>query len=163
MTKRSAGRFTLRAALSTAALAVLLGGHCPKPPKVANPDLTAFSVAPNRLCVNVGVPIVRLAWSVRGGEVRTCMSFLKVNGTGIDPAVFGPQGIDEGRCGSGDYDREVSFSLRDVFGNNIPSQVTITGDLTRQNQAGVFVGGEVVESGSASLTTETCTPGVTPG
>jgi hypothetical protein len=63
-----------------------------------------------------------------------------------------------GRCGTGNYGRETTFSLNDVLGNNIPSNVAITGKLTRKTQAGVFVGSDELASGSATLVTETCAP-----
>lgn len=79
------------------------------------------------------------------------MSDMTINNQGI-PGNIWADGIQNGRCGSGNYHRETTFSLNDVLGNNIPSNATIAGKLTRTAQAGVFVGSEVLDSRSASVT-----------
>lgn len=141
-----------------------MGVICPRrevPPPPPPPEITEFGISPSTICINVGVPIVRLSWTVEGSaDVRTCMSNVTVNGQG---GGAWNEDMQEGRCGEGDYDRETTFSLSDIFGNNIPSEIIIAGDLTRPAQVGVFVGTEVLDSASATMTTQTCTPGVTPG
>ena len=145
----------------------LLASDCPrqlpKPPEV-KPKFDQFGVAPNPICTNLGVPMIRVSWKVKDSAsgVETCLSNLAINGTGVDGNLWAV-GVQGGRCGDGNYSRETAFDLRGVFGNNIPSQITVSADLTKTNQAGVFVGGEVLDSKTASTTARECEAGFVPG
>src|SRR5438067_9843620 len=103
-------------------------GGCPFPPSPptpppANGKFSQFGVSPNPICTNLGVPILRLSWAVTGSG-QTCLSNLRINGTGVSGNIW-DVGIQNTRCGDGNYSRELAFSLSSVFGNNIPSSVTV--------------------------------------
>lgn len=150
-----------RALVRTVSLAALLavvstGCAVSKPPE-PNVRLAAFEATPSRLCINRGTPTVRVSWRVEGDAIESCMSNLSINGQGIAGNIWA-DGIPNGRCGTSNYVRETTFSLNDVFGNNIPSNLAISGQLKRQTQAGVFVGSDELASGSTTVATETCAP-----
>lgn len=152
--------------LALTALALCLTGlRCtpknPEPPPPPPPEFESFGVPTDRICTNLGIPIIRIAWTVQGvGE--SCLSNLAINGSAVD-GDFWAVGIQNGRCGEDDYSRETAFSLQSVFGNNIPSSITVSAELTRQAQAGVFVGTEVLDTASATVTAQECDAGFTPG
>lgn len=148
-------------ALATMALS-LMGLRCTpsKSPPEPKAEFERFGVLPNPICTNLGIPILRISWEVKGvGE--SCLSNVKINGNGVNGDLWAV-GIQGGRCGEGDYTRETAFSLNDAFGNNIPSAITVDADLTRLTQAGVFVSSEILDSASASTVAQECTAGFTP-
>ena len=85
---------------------------------------------------------------------------IDVNGITVLSNSVGPQiPVQNGRCGEDEWQREVGFNLRDIFGANIPSTVTVTGTLDE-----AALGGQTgVDNESASVTTRTdCEPGFVP-
>lgn len=156
----------IRVLLIGVGILAVAGSDCSPPPRSGSeqkkPEFASFSASPQEVCINLGLPIVRVNWSVTGGQTRSCLSNLSINGSQIDGDIWAT-GVQNGRCGEGDYSRESSFSLNSVFGNNIPSTITISGELTKQNQAGVFIGTEVLDTASATVTTDTCEAGIVPG
>jgi hypothetical protein len=104
------------------------------------------------------LPILRVSWRVTG-DGESCFSNLMVNGIGLDGDLW-DNGIQGTRCGEGAYARETALSLRDVFGNNIPSQVTVSARLTRQRPVGFT--SEELDTASAVTTTRECEAGFTP-
>lgn len=158
-------RLSLTIAVLVAGLWTLLGtATSPRPPgPSANaPEFESFGVSPNPICVNPGaLTVIRIAWRVRGSG-GSCFSNLRVNGTGVDGVFW--SNVLGGRCGENDYAREVSFSMREAFGNNIPAEVLVEAELKRRTQAGVFVGSELLDTASAVTTARDCPPpNLTPG
>ena len=142
----------------------VIGSDCRNPPRPEPPpkaEFELFGLSPSPICTNLGLPILRVSWKVKGGGA-SCLSNLKINGADVSGNVW-DAGIQGGRCGEGEYTRETAFNLRDVFGNNIPSTITVSADLTRQAQAGVFVGTEVMDSASGTVTAQECQAGTAPG
>ena len=144
---------------------LLAGATCrrtpPPSPEPEAPEFAAFGAAPTRLCTNIGIPIVRLAWRVEGSG-PSCLSNLQINGSAIDGDIWAT-GIQDGRCGEDNYSRELAFSVAEVFGNNIPSSMTFRANLRRSNQASVLVGSELLDSSTATVEAVECSPGITPG
>lgn len=131
----------------------LCGGSKPKEQKG---KFDKFGVSPNPICTNSGEPIVRITWSVKG-EGETCLRAVKINGRDVREGLWS-SGVQNGICGEGDYSRETAFSLREVFGNNIPSSLTVTANLNKAAQAGFGVDTTPLDTGSANTTARECTP-----
>lgn len=135
----------------------LMGSDCRRrqDPPAAQPKLESFGAEPGTVCNNRGMPIIRVRWSVTSSSTTTCLSNFNVNGNAVSGDIWSA-GIQNGRCGDDNYSRETTLNLRTIMGDNIPSTVTITADLTRRVQAGVFVSSEILDSGSASVTSQSC-------
>lgn len=144
-------------------LFLVLGNLCGggAKPKEQKGTFEKFDVSPNPICTNVGNPIVRISWSVKGVG-QTCLKAVKINGSDVREGLWS-SGVQNGICGEGDYSRETAFSLREVFGNNVPSSIAVTANLTKAAQAGFGIDTTTpLDTGSANTTARECTPSVVP-
>jgi hypothetical protein len=147
-------------ALAAGLLAVL--SDC-QPPKKVNPKFSTFSINPAEVCTNLGIPVVRGSWQVTDpSKVGSCVR-LSVNGTLIVSQDGGAlPGNHNQLCNSTDtnWSGEFGFSMRDVFGNNMPSSFTVEGVL--EDDITVNAHRTVFDQRSASGTTKSCEAGFTP-
>lgn len=136
---------------------ILTGSNCRPRQNTpsSEPELSSFGTEPNIVCTNRGLPIIRVSWAVTNSNTTTCLSNFKLNGNGVSGDIWSA-GIQNGRCGENNYSRETTINLRTIMGDNIPSTINITADLTRQVQAGVFISSEILDSGSATITSQFC-------
>jgi hypothetical protein len=140
-------------------LTVAIGfSACYPYPKPIKPQITGFGVEPTTVCTNLGVPMVRVAWTVNSpGNPYTgdhfCMR-IDVNGNQVSSGSINNRCSDEGEAL---WDGETTVNLRDIFGGNIPSTVIVNGTIDE-----IGIGDRDLASASASVTTRVdCTAGFT--
>ncbi|MBK7406274.1 MAG: hypothetical protein IPJ41_17125 [Phycisphaerales bacterium] len=149
-----------------AVLAIGLGGllasqtspHVSKPPP---PKFKTFGVSPHTVCANLGLPLVRIDWTVSGSG-SSCVS-LSANGqvimNGVQQPWF-PNGVT--RCGDNSWTGTATVSLRDVYGNNIPP--TIRFDATLEGPFVLGASPEQFDTASDQIEVKVdCTAGVHTG
>lgn len=97
------------------------------------PRFTAFDVGPSPLCLNIGIPLVRVAYSFDpdgwSNPNTLCVAVL-VNDLAPYPTTVH-------KCLSDGTSHELTFQPSQVFGANVPSTMTVTGylkSLYAQNQ-----------------------------
>lgn len=129
-------------------------------PREQKGNLETFTVSPNPICTNLGVPIMRISWSVKG-DGRTCLRGVKINDTGVRGDIWGT-GVQNGVCGEGDYTRETAFSLSEVFGNNIPSSMTVTANLDNDQSPLAQDNTPPLDTASANTSALECARSATP-
>lgn len=157
--------FALRTALSTlvmiaGVLTIMATNGKPKEP---TGEFLSFDAAPSPVCVNIGIPIVRISFRAKS-STNQCVT-ITINGTTLVSAFVSPEPGIQGanRCrgegGAEEWGEEYAFSLNTIFGNNIPTSVTINGKLHSFsiNPETVF------DTRERSVTTQTCEPGFIPG
>lgn len=130
-----------------------LAACAPRAEDPPNSEIVEFSVQPNPVCVNVGVPFFRVYMKMAGPG---CID-LYFN----DEYAFNFGGVpDGGRCSPpnspDEWDKEYGASLSQVFGTNIPSQVQIRAELRRGSLGESAL--ETLDSEATVLTTQICQP-----
>lgn len=121
-------------------------------PKKPKGEFLKFGAEPSVVCVNFGVPVVRVSFTAKSDN-KQCVDIL-IND---EPVVAAISDINQNRCGRDEWGETYTFSLRDIFGNNIPPSIRITGKL--------FTGGlsttaqqTLLDSTSTVITTRICEP-----
>jgi len=135
-------------------LIVACGGGNTETP--SEPEFSAFSVTPNEVCLNQGVDLVRVNFTVdlHGREADTWCINLRLNGELLNQGAVNnvhEYCLDDGNPG------EMTFTLSNHFGTNIPSQITIEGTIV-QAITGVQSEGEDSQSSTTITTNPDCPP-----
>ena len=89
------------------------------------PAFTLFAAGPSPVCLNQGVPVVRLSYAYdadgwRGND--TLCAKITVNGATATPVL-------EYTCATQAPSGSVTMNLNELFGSNAPQTVTFTGEL----------------------------------
>lgn len=114
-----------------------------------SPVFTAFEVNPGIVCLNTSIPLVQVnytfdpdGWS----NPNTLCTQIMANGVTVHPEIR-HQCLDDGTSGS------YTFNLTEVFGGNVPSEVTVQVELLP------LVAGDVYDTRAATITTRVdCLP-----
>jgi hypothetical protein len=121
-----------RAVVASAALAAAMGSQTsPTANSRHTGNFTNTSVKPANICTNIGTPIVFVSFSANSShtqEVRLLVSDEQVSGLGFGYNIPTLEN-------TGNWSGEASIDLRRRFGTNIPSTITVRGELW-DNQAG---------------------------
>ena len=100
-------------------------------PKKPKGKLTAFGAEPSVVCLNIGVPIVRVSFTAQSSS-QQCVTIF-VNGQRIvssDPSPI-PTLNNIDHCGTNEWRNTYSFSLAQLYGTNVPESITIKGELAK--------------------------------
>jgi len=123
-----------------------------EPEKKPKGEFLTFGAEPSVVCVNFGVPTLRVGFTAKSDN-NQCVDIL-VNDRAVVAAI---SDINQNRCGSGEWGETYTFSLRQIFGNNIPPTIRITGKL--------FTGGlsttaqqTLLDTASTTISTQVCGP-----
>ena len=158
------GRSTRRTCTFIALMAGILStaGTCPpRQPEPSNGEILLLDASPSPVCVNIGLPIVRIGFRARSSD-QQCVR-IAINGEALVSPFRSPEPgiVGQNRCGEGEWAETYTFSLSTFFGNNIPPTVEITAEL--DDGGAVTAPITILDSARTAITTTTCTPGVTPG
>ncbi len=131
------------------AMGALVGCQTTQRDPYVNPSIESFSAGPAIVCLNQGLPLVRVAFEVDLGS-RTqniqdvCITF-SANGTPLQDSLTA-HCMDVGTSG------ERTFNLFDHFGSNVPSAVEIQAVLKN------FPGGPEYDRSTARVETRADCP-----
>ncbi|CAM3851322.1 hypothetical protein [Rheinheimera salexigens] len=106
-------------------LAAMLGSQS-TPRSSPEPVFTSFSLVPQVVCLNQGIPLVQVNYEFDPdgwNNENTLCTTIYANGDTVHPTLR-HQCLSDGTTGS------YTFNLQDHFGTNIPQQVTVRVELT---------------------------------
>jgi hypothetical protein len=125
----------------------------PEQPKPKG-DFISFGCEPSVICINQGVPIVRVSFRAKSSNTQ-CVNIM-VNGVSIVSPFNSPISSITGqnRCGSGEWGETYSLSLSELFGNNIPPTITVTGEL--KTGGAVTANQTILDTATAQVASRVC-------
>jgi len=116
-----------------------------------DPEFTSFSIAPNLVCLNQGFPLVQVSYEFDIGDwsnPSTLCTTLRVDGQTIPTLRH--------LCADDGTSSTFTFNLNDVFGTNVPPQVTVEVEL------GPSIAGDAEDVVSGSVQTRIDCPPASP-
>lgn len=125
-----------------------------EPQRESSPEFTSFSVTPEAICINFGVPVVTVSYTFDPHDwsnPATLCTKVKANGEPLHVTV-NHQCLNDGTSGT------LAFNLLDFFNNAPPSEITVTAQLNPS------IAGDVYDTVQATVTAVNCDPpGTRPG
>ena len=112
------------------------------------PSFSSFSVTPNPLCLNFGVPVVNVSYTIDPAgwsNPNTLCVGVEANGEYV-------HNTPNHKCLSDGASQILSFNALDFFNNAPPSTITITATLRPS------IAGDPYDTRSASITAMNCEP-----